>query len=183
MSVPASPAIEPEREGRAPEESIPHLLDDHGRRTLGVLAEQLVPGSSAAGVVDLLDRVMAVEAVDEQRRFLSAIGAFEHASRERYAKGFLEIDTSLQLEILRAASTLPPARPPSPGWTKGHPVERANDGPPPPSNLRDHFDHLRALVARSYYATEPGMKELGFANRMAFSSLPGCLHSGDDHGR
>jgi hypothetical protein len=36
-------------------------------------------------------------------------------------------------------------------------------------------------VARAYYATEPGMKELGFTGKMAWSSLPECHHTGDDH--
>ncbi len=147
---------------------------------LGVLAEQLVPGSSAAGVVELLDRVMAVEPAEDQRRFLSALGAFDREARDRYSVGFLEIDDSRQHEILRAASTASPARPTPPAWTKGQPVTREPDEPPP-ANLRDHFDHLRALVARAYYATEPGMKELDFAGRMAWPNLPGCTHAGDDH--
>jgi len=66
-------------------------------------------------------------------------------------------------------------------WTKGQPVEADPPGPPPPANLRDHFDRLRDVVARAYYATESGMKELGFTGRMAWPGLPGCTHPGDDH--
>lgn len=163
------------------EEPLPRLLDDHGRAVLGVLADQLVPGSTAAGVVDLLDRVMAVEPIEERTRFLSAIGAFERESRERYARGWLEIDGSQQQEILRAASTLAPAWPSPRVWTKGEAVVVETPMPPPPANLRDHFDRLRDVVARSYYSTETGMKELGFAGRMAWPGFPGCTHPGDDH--
>lgn len=162
-------------------EQFPRLLDDHRLSMLAGLGEQIVPGSGAAGVADLLDRVMAVEAIEEQTRFLSALGAFEREARDRHARGWLEIDESQQQEILRAASTLAPAQPMPRTWTKGQPVEPEPDGTPPPANLRDHFDRLRDLVARAYYATEPGMKELGFAGRLAWPSLPGCTHPGDDH--
>ncbi len=141
----------------------------------------MIPGSAAAGVVDLLDRVMAVEPVEEQKRFLNALGSFEREARDRYSLGFLEIEDSQQREILEAASTLPSAQPPPAPWTKGQPIAREPEGPPAPANLRDHFDHLRALLARAYYATETGMKELGFTGRMAFPSLPGCTHPGGDH--
>ncbi len=141
----------------------------------------MIPGSAAAGVVDLVDRVMAVEPVEEQKRFLNALGSFEREARERYSLGFLEIDESQQRAILQSASTIPSAQPALPPWTKVQPIAPAPEGPPAPANLRDHFDHLRALLARAYYATEPGMKELGFTGRMAFPSLPGCTHRGGDH--
>lgn len=182
VAAPGAAALE-----RAPqdagvrEEPFPRLLDDHGRALLAHLAERLVPGSGAAGVAELLDRVMAVEPIEDQTRFLSALGAFEREARDRHGKGWLEIDKSQQQEILRAASTLAPALPAPPPWTRGQPVERGPEPPPPPANLRDHFDRLRDTVARVYYATEPGMKELGFTGRMAWPSLPGCTHPGDDH--
>ena len=163
------------------EEQVPRLLDDHRRAMLTGLAEQIVPGSGAAGVADLLDRVMAVEAREDQTRFLSALGAFEREARDRHHRGWLEIDESQQREILRAASTLPPGEPLPPAWSKGQPLAPEPPGPPPPANLRDHFDRLRDLVARAYYATEPGMKELGFTGRMAWASPAGCTHPGDEH--
>ncbi len=170
----------PQDAGGQPEE-FPRLLDDHRLAMLARLADQLVPGSGDAGVAEILDRVMAVEPIEDQRHFLSAVGAFEREARDRHARGWLEIDESQQQEILRAASTLAPAQPMPRAWTKGQPVEREPEGPPTPANLRDHFDRLRDLVARAYFATEPGMKELGFKGRMAWPGLPGCTHPGDDH--
>jgi hypothetical protein len=181
VARPASSAPEQATGQEAQDASLPRLLDDHRRALLARLSEQLVPGSEAAGVVDLLDRVMAVETHETQIRFLGALGAFEREARVRHARGFLEIEEREQQEILRIASTLPPSQPEPASWTKGQPLVVSSSSPPPPANLRDHFDRLRNLVARAYYATEPGMKELGFTGKMAWSSLPECNHTGDDH--
>jgi len=186
VAAPGAAALtrEPEHSGQdagAQQETVPRILDDHGRATLARLAEQLVPGSADAGAVDLLDRVMAVEPMEDQRRFLNALGAFEREARFRHGQGWLDLDERQQSEILGEASTLAPALPEKPAWTKGQPVEPAPAGPEPPASLRDHFDRLRGIVARAYYATEPGMKELGFTGRMAWTSFPGCAHPEDDH--
>ena len=164
-----------------PEAQVPRLLDDHRRAMLTDLAERIVPGSGPAGVADLLDRVMAVEPPEDQTRFLSALGSFEREGRDRHARGWLELDESQKQEILRVASTLAPGEPAPPPWAKGQPLEPVPVAAPPPANLRDHFDRLRDLLARAYYATEPGMKELGYTGRMAWPSPPGCTHPGDEH--
>lgn len=173
--APAAPA-----QAATDTQSGPRLLDEHRRRMLDGLAEQLVPGSRAAGVPDLLDRVMAVESSQAQRRFLNALGAFDREARDRHAKGWLEISADQQLEILRAASTRAPSRSPAPGWKRGEPVDRPA-APSVPANLRDHFDHLRDWIQRAYFTTAAGMKELGFTGRMAFPAFPGCPHPGNNH--
>lgn len=164
----------------AADQTVPRVLDEHRRKMLDDLAEQLVPGSHAAGVPDLLDRVVAVEPAAAQRRFLNALGSFDREARDRHARGWLEIAGDQQLEILRAASTLASSRPQAPGWKRGDPVDRPSAATPP-ANLRDHFDHLRDWAQRAYYTTPAGMKELGFTGRMAFPSFPGCSHPGNDH--
>jgi len=165
----------------APDQNAPRILDEHRRKMLDDLAERLVPGSRAAGVTELLDRVVAVEPAQAQRRFLNALGAFDREARDRHAKSWLELADAQQVEILRAASTLPSSRKPAPGWKRGDPVERPAGPPAPPANLRDHFDHLRDWVQRAYFTTAAGMKELGFTGRMAFPAFPGCPHPGNDH--
>jgi len=162
-----------------PPSSDARLLDEHQRRTLASLAEMLVPGSTAAGVVDLIDRVAAVESPPRQRRFLNALGAFEHQAREAGAR-WIDLDEPTRVKILQAASSGPEGRPRLPGWTKGQPLVFEPTDPPPPATARDHFDYLRSIVARAYYSTEPGMKELGWTGRAVFSSLPGCDHP-DEH--
>jgi hypothetical protein len=187
VAAPSTAAFAHEAESQsaaaAPEESYPAILDEHGRELLARLAAQMVPGSEAAGVVDLVDRWMAVESVENRRTFLNALGAFEREARFHHGRGWLELDEPLQHEILAAASTLAPSRPERIPWTKGQSIEPE---PPAleddrPANLRDHFDRLRDVVVRAFYATEPGMKELGFAGRMAWTSFPGCAHPGGDH--
>jgi len=165
----------------APGQALPRLLDDQGGALLADLSDRILPGARAAGVPDLIDRVLAVEPAQAKRRFLNALGAFEREARDRYRKGWLEATESQQLDILRAASTLASTRSEPPPWTPGQPVEPPTPPPAPPANLRDHFDHIKDWVRRAYATTEPGMSELGFTGRMAFPAFPGCPHPGNDH--
>lgn len=157
------------------------LLDNHRRDMLAGLADRILPGTRAAGVASLLDRVLAVEPLSVQRRFLNALGAFEREARDRHAKGWAEITGAEQVEILRTASTQASARPVSPGWTRGQPIERPAATDEVPANLRDHFDHLKDWVQRAYFTTAAGMKEYGFTGATAFESFPGCPHPGNVH--
>ena len=165
----------------AADQPTPRLLDDHRLGMLNGLAEQLIPGAGAAGVASLLDRVLAVEPAAAQRRFLNALGAFERDARDRHGKGWMEITGGQQVEILRAASTQASARPASPPWTRGQPIERPDAPAPPPYNLRDHLDHLKDWVHRAYVTTPAGMKDFGFTGDLAFEGFPGCPHPGDAH--
>jgi hypothetical protein len=157
------------------DQAMPRLLDDHRLAMLDGLADQLVPGARAAGVANLLDRVLAVEPATAQRRFLNALGAFERDARDRHGKGWMEVTAAQQLEILRAASAQASARPAPPAWTRGQPIERP-EPPTTPANLRDHLDHLKDWVQRAYFTTAAGMKEFGFTGDTAFESFPGCPH-------
>lgn len=163
-----------------PPSSDTRLLDEHQRRTLTSLAEMLVPGSTAAGVVDLIDRVAAVESPPRQRRFLNALGAFEREARVAHGARWIDLDEPTRAKILQAASSGPEGRSRVPAWTKGQPLVFESTDPPPPATARDHADHLRSIVARAYYSTEPGMKELGWTGRAVFTGLPGCDHP-DEH--
>lgn len=155
--------------------ALPRALDDHERSTLAVLGEQLVPGSTKAGVPDLLDRLMAVEAPDGQRRFRSALGAFEREARTRHAKAWLELTEAEQVAILDQVSTMPSSVGRPVPWKPGQSGSPAGAaGPPPPATLRDHHDHLRGVVARVYFATEPGMTELGWTGLEFWDALPAC---------
>jgi hypothetical protein len=164
----------------AADRTFPRLLDDHRRAMLAGLADLILPGARAAGVADLLDRVLAVEPPQAQRPFLNALGAFDREARARHARAWTEISAAQQIEILRAASTLAPSRPATPAWTRGQPIERASP-PAPPANLRDQFDHLKDWIQRAYHTTAAGMKELGFTGQVAFRDYPGCTHPGSEH--
>ena len=174
-AVPNAPA-QPDLAARA----APRFLDDHQRQALTSLAESLVPGSVAAGVVDLIDRVAAVDAPPRQRQLLNALGRFEQEARTAHGARWIDLGESERHDILRQASR-GPARPTQPVWSRGQPLVFAPSGPPPPATLRDHFDYLRTTVANAYYTTEPGMKELGWTGRTAWKELPGCTHPNPEH--
>jgi hypothetical protein len=180
-SVPSHDAHEAQGQpAPPPAPAPPRLLDEHQRRTLASLAEMLVPGSTTAGVVDLIDRVAATESLPRQRRFLNALGAFEQRARLEHGARWIDLDEATRTTILHAASTAREARPRPPAWTKGQPLVFESTDAPPPATVRDHFDYLRATVATAYYSTERGMKELGWTGRAVWSTLPGCTHS-DEH--
>lgn len=152
-AAPAEPATTTAQPARVAE--LPRLLDDHQRRTLSSLAELLVPGSVAAGVVDLIDRVAAVEAEPRQRELLNALARFDGEARAAGAGRWIDLDDAAQLQILRRVSSASPV----PG----------------------HFLSLRSTVANTYYATAPGMKELGWTGRTAWKELPACTHPDPAH--
>ena len=130
--------------------SQPRLLSEQELETLVSLSEHLVPGSAAAGVPDLVDRVAAVDTTEGQRELLTALRAFEGEARTAHASRWVELDESVQVGML----------------------EEAVAGSRPA--LHDSLVHLRDVVARTFFATEPGMRRLGWTPRLAWRELPGC---------
>ncbi len=161
--------------------SAARLLDEHQRRTLASLAESLVPGAVAAGVVDLIDRVAAVNPPLQQRQLLNALGQFDREARTSHGARWVDLDEPVRLGILRQASQMTESRPPQPAWVKGQPLVFASEVESLPATLRDHFEYLRTAVATAYFSTEPGMKELGWVGRTAWRELPGCTHANPEH--
>jgi hypothetical protein len=154
------------------------LLDDHQRRTLSSLAETILPGSVAAGAVEVIDRVATVDGTAAQRRLMNAIGRFDQEARTVSGRRWLDLSDAAKIELLQRASATAPGRPESPAWTKGQPVAVE----PSPPTLRDDFEFLKTLVGNAYAATETGMKALGWTGRSAWRELPGCTHSDPEHG-
>lgn len=133
----------------------PEFLDAYQLKTLDVLAEAIVPGSTTARVAPFLDQLLAVESADNQRAFLGALGAFDMAAITKHGKAWTAIATTEQDALLREASTADAK-----------------------SAIRGHFQNLKDWVAGAYYSSEPGMRELGWTGNMFFSELPGCTHPG-----
>ncbi len=127
------------------------FLDDHAFDTLSSLSEQIVPGSRAAQVPEFLDRLLAVETTDTQKRFMQALGSFEREAREAHGKPW----KSLSAEQAAALLTIISARP---------------DG----DETRGPFDRIKRAVAETYYSSEAGMKELGFNGNIAFTPPAVC---------
>ena len=138
----------------------PEFLDAHQFKTLEVLSEAIVPGSTTAKVAPFLDILLAVELPQTQRTFLSALGAFDMAAVQAHGKAWKSITAAEQDAILQAASTGESGR------AKGT------------TTLRDHFQTLKGWISGAYYSSEQGMKELGWTGNVFHGELPGCTHPG-----
>ncbi len=151
----ATPGVAPQ--APAAEASLPRLLNAQDHETLVSLSELLVPGSVAAEVPDLLDHVAAADTVEDQRALLTALRAFEGEARTTHASRWVELAPDEQHRILDNAAS---------GST---------------AKMSDALVYLRDAVARAYFATEPGMRQLGWTPRSAWRELPTCDHPDDDH--
>jgi Gluconate 2-dehydrogenase subunit 3 len=154
LSNPA--VIEQAQQRAAVTAATPIFLDDHQTRTLQVLAEAIVPGSTGARVGPFIDQLLAVESAANQREFLGALGAFDMLAIERHGKSWIGISASQQDALLREASA----------------------GDVKVSALRGHFQHLKDWIAGAYYSSETGMRELGWDGTVVHAQLPGCTHPG-----
>lgn len=152
------------------------FLDAQQLATFTSLAELVVPGSGKAGVAPFVDRLLAVDKAENQAKFVGALGALEAEAGARYGHPWSGLTAAQRIELLTAASTGEPARPPR-SWRPGMPVV-VPEGPPVPLTLRDHFDHLKGWIAGAYYSSEIGLRELGWTGNVFFASFPGCEHPG-----
>jgi hypothetical protein len=174
--VASSPATQPA--ASAPSTTT-GLLDAHQRATLASLAELILPGSVAAGTVDRIDQVAAVDAPAAQRRLLNAIARFDQEARNASAGRWLDLSDTARLEILTRAAEGAPGQPPLPAWTPGQPLPPpAPLTPPAATTLRDHLDVLKVSIGAAFATTEAGMKTLGWSGRSSWRELPGCQADG-----
>jgi hypothetical protein len=141
----------------------PAYLDRHQSDSLVSLAEQIVPGSTSAGVSRFVDQLLSVDTQENQRRFLQALGAFEGESIQRFGRPWKSLAPAQQVELLTAASEAAPGA-------------RDAKGQPGPPTLRDHFEHLKGWISGAYYSSEVGMRELGWTGNVFHAGFPGCPH-------
>lgn len=127
------------------------FLDRHAFETLALLGEQIVPGSRAVKVPEFLDRLLAVESVDTQKRFTQALGAFEREAREAHGQPWKALTAEQAVALLTKISTLPDSEP-----------------------TRKAFNGIKSAVAETYFSTEAGMKELGWNGGIAFAPPAAC---------
>lgn len=165
-----APAEAPSPDGGA------RFLDAHQMETLASLAEAIVPGSAAAGVVPFVDRFLAADTREAQAEFLGALGAMQAEAVARFGKPWLGLDAGQRTALLSAVSTGPRSRTPR-YWTPGQPV-LVPEPPPAPPTVRDRFERLKQTIATAYWSSEAGMRELGWTGEMIHEGFPGCAHPG-----
>ena len=136
------------------------FFDAHQLKTLEVLAEAIVPGSTTAKVAPFLDQLIAVESTQNQRAILGALGAFDMAAIDKHGKAWKAITAAEQDALLQEASTAEADK----------------------SKLRGPFQNLKGWIAGAYYSSEPGMRELGWTGNVFHTELPGCTHPGGHSG-
>jgi hypothetical protein len=156
----------------------PEFLDTHQFETLKSLAERIVPGAAKAKTTEFIDQLLAVDTRPNQRRFLSAIGAFEGRSLERTRRPWTGLTAAEQNEMLREASTTSSGVPADQPWTAGSPIGVPAAAEPGRLTLRDQFDLLKGWIAGAYYSSEIGMRELGWTGNVLHAEFPGCQHPG-----
>jgi len=127
------------------------FLDQHAFDTLASLSEQIVPGARGAKVPEFLDRLLAVESLDTQKRFTQAIGTFERVAREANALPWKALTETQAATLLTKISTAPDS-----------------------DVTRQAFDRIKGAVSETYYSTEIGMKELGWNGSMTFAPPTAC---------
>ena len=149
-------AIEQAQQKAAVTAAAPVFLDEHQSKTLAILAEAIVPGSTAARVAPFIDQLLAVDSAANQRAFVGALGAFDMIAINRHGKNWIAITPSQQEALLREASTADAKT----------------------SAFRGHFQNLKDWVAGAYYSSETGMRELGWEGNVFHAQLPGCTHPG-----
>jgi Gluconate 2-dehydrogenase subunit 3 len=153
---PPSPAVVEQAQQKAAVAAYtPEFLDPHQLKSLEVIAEAIVPGSTTARVAPFLDQLLAVESAQNQRAFLGALGAFDMTAIAKHGKAWNAITAAEQDAMLREASTADAK-----------------------SAIRGHFQNLKDWIAGAYYSSEPGMRELGWDGNMFFGAFPGCTHPG-----
>lgn len=150
----------------------PTFFDAHQLATVRILAELIVPGAQASGTPEFLDKLLDVETAESRRRFITALGAMDGAALRAHKQPFKDLSESEQTALLTQVSTLEPSRTPT-YWTKGAPIPVLQP-PPAPLNVRDHFDHIKGWVAGIHFASESGLKELGWTGMMFFETFNGC---------
>jgi hypothetical protein len=175
----AGQAKKPASRAAAPAAHTSATFDAHQLATVALLSELIVPGAKASGTPEFLDKLLAVESADTRRRFFTALGAMDGAARKAHRKPFKDLAQAEQVALLTEASNAPPSRQPA-YWKKGDPIP-VPEPPAGPLTLRDHFDHIKGWVSGIHFASEAGMKELGYTGNVFHETYAGCAHNGQ-HG-
>ena len=124
----------------------PVFLDPHQTETVARFGELVVPGSREAQAVRFIDRLLAAESREIQADFLNALASLDGECRDRYKAPFLDATSEQQTELLGALA---------------HPAAIC-------------FLVLKDWVAKAYYSSEAGQRELGSDGTPPHGVFTGC---------
>lgn len=158
----------------ATERWAPQFLNQTQNETLVAIAERMVPGSTQAQVNRIIDRLLTVDSAPNRTNFLSSLAALDREAQHKHGRKFAVLSPNQQDYVLSLCA----ADNPSPD--KEIPAD-PDDLPPPkaPVTCRDHFENLKGWIVATFYATEPGMRELGWTEDFYFDQLPGCQNEAE----
>ncbi|MDA2928212.1 gluconate 2-dehydrogenase subunit 3 family protein, partial [Acidobacteria bacterium AH-259-G07] len=150
----------------------PVFLSDHQNETLVVLSDLIIPetdtpGAKAALVNRFIDRLLAADAREIQREFLESLAFIDGECRKRYGEAFVYLSKESQIEFLTLMAY--PHRMMT--WKNNRPEFTGHT----------HFTRLKDWIARAYYRSEIGMKELGWDGSAFHGSFQGCTHPEGSH--
>jgi hypothetical protein len=159
-------AVDAARQAAEATDWTPLFLSAHQSATLEAVAERIVPGSTKARVNRFVDKLLAIETRDTQKRFLESLSAFEAVALQQSGRPFRALDPAAQDAVLETLSTRKAAAPAPPAAPSGRPAAQ-----PVPD-----FNNMKTWVSGAYYSSEIGMRELGWTGNSFFGAFPGCTH-------
>jgi len=151
----------------------PRFLDEHQNETLIVLSDLIIPATDTPGAKEALanryiDLVLAAEKPEGQKAFLNSLSYLDGESMRRYKAAFRYLKREHQDDLLHALA-YPMA---GSGWTGEAASGDAG---------HTHFEFLKQRIARAYYSSAIGEKELGWDGGFAHGPYKGCDHAEGNH--
>jgi len=143
----------------------PVFLDSHQNETLIALSDLIIPSTETPGAKEALanrfiDSLLAVEEREVQRDFLNALAFVDGDALERYGSAFVHLKKDQQVELLSYVA-----------YPQSLETWRSVQGD---NRAHRHFLTLKGWIARAYYTSEPGMRELGWDGEAPHGTFAGC---------
>ncbi len=151
----------------------PAFFDPYQGAAFTVLAERILPGSSEAQVSRFVDLLLSVDTLENQKRFVNSLSAFDAYANAKYGHPFKDLTEEQQNELLTIASTTKPAREPR-ASLRARRARAEQEEAQIPLTFGDHFENLKLWVSGAYFSSESGMKSMGWTGQVMWPDFPGC---------
>lgn len=150
----------------------PAFLNSRQNETLIAISDLIIPATDTPGAKEalvnrFLDLLLAAEPKAEQDEFIASLTFLDDESNRQYKSDFVSLSVQDQTDLLR-----PLAYPLQASFWKGGDA---------PDVGRQHFEHLKSLIAGAYYSSEIGEKELGWDGSFTHGPFQGCQHADAKH--